>query len=131
MKTSVQGLTKATVAARSFLVPAVSKYTPPARPLQKVYSLENSHFNKRAPGADGRGYLARTYYAEIEYVLPEPVMQPVWSSVKTADGTVDFGLSYHRAFYSSEYDDYHDIYLQRQEREVPLTGWFLAVSILW
>lgn len=64
-------------------------------------------------GADGRGYLARTYYTEIEYVLPGAVMQPVWSSVKRQDGSVDFGLSYHRAFYSPDYDDYHDIYIQR------------------
>lgn len=64
-------------------------------------------------GADGRGYLARTYYAEIEYVLPGAVMQPVWSSVEHPDGSVDFGLSYHRAFYSPDYDDYHDIYIQR------------------
>lgn len=40
-------------------------------------------------------------------------MQPVWSSVKHQDGSVDFGLSYHRAFYSPDYDDYHDIYIQR------------------
>ncbi len=62
---------------------------------------------------DGRGYLARTYYAEVEYILPGAVMQPVWSSVKSPDGSVDFGLSYHRAFYSPDYDDYHDIYIQR------------------
>lgn len=66
-------------------------------------------------GVDGRGYLARTYYAEIEYVLPGAVMQPVWSSVKRQDGSVDFGLSYHRAFYSPDYDDYHDIYIQRYD----------------
>lgn len=58
--------------------------------------------------------MARTYYAETEYVLPKAVMQPTWSSVKKADGSMDYGLSYHRAFYSKEYDDYHDIYLQRQ-----------------
>ncbi|CAM9431453.1 unnamed protein product [Ectocarpus sp. 4 AP-2014] len=68
-------------------------------------------------GADGRGYLARTYYAEIEYVLPGAVMQPVWSSVEHPDGSVDFGLSYHRAFYSPDYDDYHDIYIQRWRME--------------
>lgn len=67
----------------------------------------------RNTGVDGRGYLARTYYAEVEYVLPGAVMQPVWSSVKHPDGSVDFGLSYHRAFYSPDYDDYHDIYIQR------------------
>lgn len=65
-------------------------------------------------GSDGRGYLARTYYAEVEYVLPGAVMQPVWNSVHKPDGTVNYGLSYHRAFYSEDYDDYHDIYLQRQ-----------------
>lgn len=43
-------------------------------------------------------------------------MQPVWDSVKKKDGVVDFGLSYHRAFYSQDYDDYHDIYLQRRGR---------------
>lgn len=64
-------------------------------------------------GSDGRGYLARTYYAETEYVLPEAIMQPTWESVKTPNGTVNFGLSYHRAFYSKDYDDYHDIYIQR------------------
>lgn len=70
-------------------------------------------------GSDGRGYLARTYYAEIEYVLPGAVMQPVWSSVKYPDGSVNFGLSYHRAFYSPDYDDYHDIYIQRYGTTVP------------
>eukprot|EP00903_Cladosiphon_okamuranus_P013614 g12679.t1 len=68
-------------------------------------------------GTDGRGYLARTYYTEIEYVLPGAVMQPLWSSVKRQDGSVDFGLSYHRAFYSPDYDDYHDIYIQRWRME--------------
>lgn len=72
--------------------------------------------NGALAGSDGRGYLVRTYYAEVEYVLPEAVMQPVWDSVKKKDGVVDFGLSYHRAFYSQDYDDYHDIYLQRRER---------------
>jgi hypothetical protein len=62
--------------------------------------------------ADGSSYVARTYYAATEYVLPTPVMQPVWEAVKAADNSTDFGLSYHRAFYSKDYDDYHDIYLQ-------------------
>lgn len=58
--------------------------------------------------------MARTYYAETDYVLSKAVMQPTWSSVKKADGSVNYGLSYHRAFYSKNYDDYHDIYLQRR-----------------
>lgn len=61
--------------------------------------------------------MARTYYTEIEYILPEAVMQPSWDSVKKSDGSVDYGLSYHRAFYSKDYDDYHDIYLQRSGRD--------------
>eukprot|EP00953_Heterococcus_sp_UTEX-ZZ885_P003373 2350-Heterococcus_DN1.PRE.1 len=67
--------------------------------------------------ADGSSYVARTYYATTEYVLPTPVMQPVWEAVKAADNSTDYGLSYHRAFYSKDYDDYHDIYLQRWRLE--------------
>jgi len=61
--------------------------------------------------------LGRTYYASVEYVLPLAVMQPIWESVKKPDAKderdIDFALSYHRAFYESDYDKYHDIYLQR------------------
>ncbi|CAM9230395.1 unnamed protein product, partial [Choristocarpus tenellus] len=64
-------------------------------------------------GSDNRGYLARTYYSEVEYVMPKAVMEPVWNSVHLEDGSVNYGLNYHRAFYNKEYDDYHDIYLQR------------------
>ncbi|GMI11724.1 hypothetical protein TrVE_jg8603 [Triparma verrucosa] len=66
---------------------------------------------------DGTAYLARTYYSTVDYVLPAPVMQPLWESVKNPDGTNNFGLSYHRAVYEPEYDDYHDIYLQRWRTE--------------
>jgi len=62
---------------------------------------------------DGRAYLGRTYYTDVEYVLPAPVMQPLWESVKGPDGLTDFGLSFHRSTYSSDYDNFHDIYLQR------------------
>jgi len=68
-----------------------------------------------APG--GRAYLARTYYQDVEYVLPEPLMMPIWESVKDENGSVLFGLNYHRAFYEPEYDNYHDIYLQRWRKE--------------
>ena len=84
--------------------------------IASLYRSHGSLKNSCCAGADGRGYLARTYYAEIEYILPGAVMQPVWDSVKKKDGTVDFGLSYHRAFYSKDYDNYHDIYLQRRGR---------------
>jgi hypothetical protein len=74
-------------------------------------------------------YLARTYYMTVEYIMPEPVMQPLWESVKhrdghdsqqssfTYDGSVNFGLNYHRAYYHIGYDDFHDVYLQRWRNE--------------
>ena len=62
-------------------------------------------------------YLIRTYYATVDYVLLSAVMQPIWESVKNVDGTINFALSYHRANYESNYDDYHDIYLQRWRQE--------------
>jgi len=65
----------------------------------------------------GDAYLIRTYYATVDYVLPASVMQPLWESVKNADGTINFGLSYHRANYEPAYDDFHDIYLQRWRNE--------------
>ena len=73
--------------------------------------------------------LARTYYSDVDYIMPEPVMQPMWESVKhapghknqqssfTFDGSVNFGLNYHRAFYHPAYDDAHDIYVQRWRSE--------------
>ena len=44
-------------------------------------------------------------------------MQPLWESVKRPNGGVDFGLSYHRTMYESQYDDFHDIFLQRWRLE--------------
>ncbi|CAN0000208.1 unnamed protein product, partial [Phaeothamnion confervicola] len=74
-----------------------------------------------AAHTDGRGgaFLTRIYLAEVEYVLPEPVMQPIWRSLSDdgADDTVNYGLSYHRAFYATGSDDYHDIYKQRWRLE--------------
>lgn len=65
----------------------------------------------------GGAFLGRTYFTDIEYVMPSPQMQPVWEMVLNATGQFDFGLSYHRAFYHRDYDDYHDIYLQRWRLE--------------
>jgi hypothetical protein len=65
----------------------------------------------------GDGYLIRTYYDTIHVNLPSAVMQPIWESVKNEDGTTNFGLTYHRAFYEEGYDDFHDIYLQRWREE--------------
>jgi hypothetical protein len=69
------------------------------------------------PETSGAAFLGRTYYASTEFVLPSAVMQPVWESVKDASGAIDFALSYHRSFYESEYDKFHDIYLQRWRLE--------------
>eukprot|EP00986_Skeletonema_menzelii_P018335 scaffold26628_cov149-Skeletonema_menzelii.AAC.2 len=66
---------------------------------------------------DGAAYLFRTYYATVDYVIPEAEMQPTWESVKNSDGSTNFALSYHRTKYDPGYDDYHDIYLQRWRTE--------------
>ena len=62
------------------------------------------------------GFLGRTYYNDVEFVLPEPIMQPWWSLVKVGNVT-DFALSYHRTFYSSDYDNFHDIFKQVWRKE--------------
>lgn len=66
---------------------------------------------------DGTSYLIRTFFDTIEYVIPSPVMDPIWESVKNSDGSTNFGLTYHRAFYHSGYDDYDDIQAQRWSGE--------------
>jgi len=65
----------------------------------------------------GVGFLARTYYNNIEYVLPEPLMMPIWESPRAENGSILFGLNFHRAFYEPENDNYHDIYMQRWRNE--------------
>ena len=66
---------------------------------------------------DGSAYLVRSYYADVEFVLPLAIMQPTWESVKDADGNIDHALTYHRAHYEPQYDDYHDIHIQRWRTE--------------
>lgn len=66
---------------------------------------------------DGIAYLVRTYYDTVEYTLPAAVMQPIWETVKNKDGSINFPLSYHRAHYEADYDNFHDIYLQRWRSE--------------
>jgi hypothetical protein len=67
--------------------------------------------------ADGSAYLIRTYYATVDYILPAAVMQPMWESVRNADGTMNFSLSYHRAYYDPGYDNIDDILEQRLRGE--------------
>lgn len=66
---------------------------------------------------DGSAYLIRSYYADVEFVLPSAMMQPTWESVKDANGNTDHALTYHRAHYEPEYDDFHDVYTQRWRKE--------------
>ena len=70
-----------------------------------------------ADAGTGTALLARTYYETTHYWLPKPIMQPVWESVKKEDGTTDFSLNFHRAFYHQGYDNPDDIYLQRWRLE--------------
>jgi hypothetical protein len=66
---------------------------------------------------EDRPVLGRTYYQTIQYLLPEAIMQPTWESVKNRDGTLNYRINYHRAFYDIGYDNFHDIYVQRWRRE--------------
>jgi hypothetical protein len=69
---------------------------------------------------ENKAFLLRTFYSNVEHVLPKPIMQPLWESVKidqTVDSGVNYGLNFHRAMYAPDYDDFHDIYLQRWRNE--------------
>ncbi|ETV66220.1 hypothetical protein, variant 3 [Aphanomyces astaci] len=62
-------------------------------------------------------YLIQSYYKTVEYWLPRPIMDPLWESVKRVDGSVDYSLNFHRAFFTKDYDNVDDIYLQRFRSE--------------
>mmetsp|Transcript_6677 Transcript_6677/g.15166 ORF Transcript_6677/g.15166 Transcript_6677/m.15166 type:complete len:1894 (+) Transcript_6677:1692-7373(+) len=98
---------------------AVSDY--PNGPFEFVRSLypdgNQTHDQTLFQDDNGAAYLFRTYYDTVEYAIPKAVMQPTWESVKNADGSTNFALSYHRAEYDPGYDDFHDIYLQRWRTE--------------
>lgn len=65
----------------------------------------------------GKAYLIRSFYETIEYVLPSPKMNPIWESVKDENGQTNFALNYHRAHYHPDYDNFHDIHIQRLRHE--------------
>lgn len=72
--------------------------------------------------ATGSAFLARTYYANTTYYLPEPIMQPIWQSVQALGSLpdnpiIDFPMNFHRAMYDKGYDDIQDIYVQRWRME--------------
>nr|AIG55746.1 secreted protein [Thraustotheca clavata] len=62
-------------------------------------------------------YLVQSYYKTVEYWQPRPVMDPLWESVKFQNGSINYGLNYHRAFFEEAYDNVDDIYLQRFRSE--------------
>ena len=63
-------------------------------------------------------FFVKTFFKDINYWLPRPVMQPLWESINLIDGNgTDFALSYHRGMYHRGYDDPEDIYLQRWRAE--------------
>ena len=75
----------------------------------------------------GAAFLVRTHYATTSFWLPDPIMQPVWESIKLMDQcapvngvevcATDYGLTYHRAFYDAGYDNPDDIWQQRWRLE--------------
>ena len=63
-------------------------------------------------------FFVKTYFKDVNYWLPRPVMQPLWESINFQDkDETDFALSYHRGMYHRGYDDPEDIYLQRWRAE--------------
>jgi len=62
-------------------------------------------------------YLVRTYFATTAYMLPLPIMQPIWESVQDVNGMIDFRLNFQRAVYDAGYDNPDDIYKQRWRME--------------
>ena len=110
---------KETVGTRGLAAVAISDY--PNGPYAFVRSFKpdnnETHDMTVIQDANGVAHLARTYYATTSYYLPEPVMQPMWESVKFRNGTCNYGLNYHRAFYHEGYDDNDDICNQRLRKE--------------
>ena len=98
---------------------ALSKYATGPFDFVRSFYPDGNHTRDQTlfQEADGTAYLVRSYYATVEFVLPTAIMQPTWESVKDANGHIDTAATYHRAHYEPEYDDYHDIYLQRWRTE--------------
>ena len=111
---------------------AVSDF--PGGPFVFVHSMrpdtnETIDFTVMQDADSGDAFLVRSYYITTSFWLPEPIMQPIWESVKDIDAdsctqinnvdvcTTNHGLTYHRAFYDSGYDDPNDIWLQKWRLE--------------
>ena len=80
-------------------------------------------------------FLVRSYYATTRYLVPAPVMQPLWESVKKASvpggplNVTDFALGYHRAYYSPGYDNPDDTLKQIWRMEG--TQWNISIAGGW
>lgn len=85
--------------------------------VRSLYPDGNQTRDQAAFVSNNEAVLARTYYSTVEYIAPEAIMQPVWESVKNRDGTTNYAMNYHRAWYNIGYDNYHDIYIQRWRNE--------------
>ncbi|KAF0684433.1 Aste57867_23574 [Aphanomyces stellatus] len=82
--------------------------------------INETHDQTVAVTANQEAFLIQSYYKTVEYWLPRPIMDPLWESVKKPDGSTDFSLNYHRAFFTKDYDNVDDIYLQRfRSEDVP------------
>jgi hypothetical protein len=62
-------------------------------------------------------FLLRTYFASTAFLLPLPLMQPIWESVQSNQGLIDFRLNFQRAVYDAGYDNPDDIFRQRWRME--------------
>ena len=108
-----------TVGTRGLAAVAISDYPNGPYAFVRSFRPDNNETHDMTVIQDENGvaHLARTYYATTSYHLPEPVMQPMWESVKFENGTCNYGLNYHRSFYHAGYDDNDDICNQRLRKE--------------
>jgi hypothetical protein len=99
------------------LYPDAPLEAPGGLPINETHDLSVIVRNGTDNGGREEAFLVRTYFKTVNFWLPRAVMNPLWDSVRTDNGTIDFGLNYHRAFFHSDYDDPDDIYLQRWRLE--------------
>ncbi len=110
---------KETVGTRGLAAVAISDYPNGPYAFVRSFRPDSNETHDMTVIQDDKGvaHLARTYYATTSYHLPEPVMQPMWESVKFRNGTCNYGLNYHRSFYHEGYDENDDICSQRLRKE--------------
>ncbi|ETV93244.1 hypothetical protein, variant [Aphanomyces invadans] len=94
-----------------------SMYPPGATEAPGGQTITETHDQTVLVSPTNDAYLIQSYYKTVEYWLPRPIMDPLWESVKRMDGSVDYSLNFHRAFFTKDYDNVDDIYLQRFRSE--------------